>query len=226
MPITKLANGTWDVSVCVNRKRVHRRLPASTSARAAKQYEAHLVSALGRRLPTIPGDPLLVDLMADYIKHAEHLRGPKPAKYAAQRIGRWVEGFRASQARQVAAAIVQDMTGAYRPGTINKSLGTLKKALRIAYERGDDSADIPRMAAALIHQQMMEAAQPYLSAKARFMALVPTEVYVDPNGRLLAMPPKLPNGMELMMGDLDHLIGEVRAPYLAAIQAIYPQATA
>ena len=136
MPITKLANGTWDVSVCVNRKRVHRRLPASTSARAAKQYEADLVSALGRRLPTIPGDPLLVDLMADYIKHAEHLRGPKPAKYAAQRIGRWVEGFRASQARQVAAAIVQDMTGAYRPGTINKSLGTLKKALRIAYERG------------------------------------------------------------------------------------------
>lgn len=136
MPVKRLADGTWDVAVCVNRRRVHRRLPSSTTARAAKQFEADLVSALGRRLPTIPGDPLLVDLMADYIKHAEHLRGPKPAKYAAQRIGRWVEGFRASQTRQVAAAIVQDMTGHYKPATINKSLGTLKKALRIAYERG------------------------------------------------------------------------------------------
>lgn len=136
MPIKKLANGTWDVTVCVNRKRVHRHLPASTSARDAKRYEADLVSALGRRLPTVPGDPLLVDLMAAYMQHAEHLRGPKPAKYAAQRIGRWVEGFRASQARQVAAAITQDMTGHYKPATINKSLGTLKKALRMAYERG------------------------------------------------------------------------------------------
>ncbi len=136
MPIKKLADGAWDVSVCVNRKRVHRRLPSSTTARAAKQFEADLISALGRRLPTIPGDPLLAELMAAYMQHAEHLRSPKPAKYAAQRIGRWVEGFRASQARQVAAAIVQDMTGHYKPATINKSLGTLKKALRIAYERG------------------------------------------------------------------------------------------
>lgn len=136
MPVKKLANGAWDVTVCVNRKRVHRRLPATTTARDAKRYEADLVSALGRRLPTIPGDPLLVDLMAAYMQHAEHLRGPKPAKYAAQRIGRWVDGFRASQARQVAAAIVQDMTGAYRPATINKSLGTLKKALSMAHERG------------------------------------------------------------------------------------------
>jgi integrase len=136
MPITKLASGAWDVAVCVNRKRVHRRLPATTSARDAKRFEAELISALGRRAPTIPGDPLLTELMADYVRHAEHLRAPKPAKYAAQRIGRWVEGFRASQSRQVAAAIVQDMTDAYRPATINKSLGTLKKALRLAYERG------------------------------------------------------------------------------------------
>ena len=95
-----------------------------------------MIAALGRREPAIPGDPRLVDLMADYMAHAERLRGPKPAKYAAQRIGRWVEGKTASQARQVAGAIVQDLTGGYKPGTINKSLGTLKKALRLAYERG------------------------------------------------------------------------------------------
>ena len=137
MPVTKLKSGAWDVAVCVNRKRVHRRLPASASARDAKQLEADLISALGKRLPSIPGDPRLTDLMAAYMQHAERLRGPKPAKYAAKRIGRWVDGKTASQARQVAAAITQDMTGAYRPGTINKSLGTLKKALSMAYERGD-----------------------------------------------------------------------------------------
>lgn len=74
--------------------------------------------------------------MAAYLRHAETLRGPKPARYAALRIGRWVDDYTASQARQCAASIVQDMTGHYRPATINKSLGTLKKALRMAYERG------------------------------------------------------------------------------------------
>lgn len=59
-----------------------------------------------------------------------------PAKYAALRAGQWTEGYTASQARQCAAAMVQDMTGHYKPATINKSLGTLKKALRMAYERG------------------------------------------------------------------------------------------
>lgn len=136
MPVKQLPSGAWDVSVCVNRQRVHRRIPPGASARDAKQFEADLRSALGKRLPAIPGDPRLSELMAAYLRHAEHLKGPKPAKYAALRIGRWVDGYTASQARQCAAAIVQDMTGAYRPATINKSLGTLKKALRMAYERG------------------------------------------------------------------------------------------
>lgn len=123
MPIKRLKNGQYDVSVCVNRQRVHRLLPKGATASDAK------------KLPAIPGDPRLVDLMANCIRHADTLRGPKPARYAAQRIGRWVEGYTASQARQVAATICQDMAGAYKPGTINKSLGTLKKALSIAYER-------------------------------------------------------------------------------------------
>lgn len=136
MPIKRLADGTWDVAVCVRRQRLHRRLPPSASARDAKQLEAQLIAALGKRLPAIPGDPRLSDLMADYLRHAERLRGPKPARYAALRIGQWVEGFTASQARQCAAAFEQDTSGIYRPATINKSLGTLKKALRMAYERG------------------------------------------------------------------------------------------
>ena len=136
MPVKQLPCGAWDVSLCVNRQRLHRRLPKGTTSRAAKQYEADLRSALGKRSPSIPGDPRLTDLMAGYMRHAESLRDPGPAKYAALRIGQWVEGYAASQARQCAAAIVQDLTGAYKPGTINKSLGTLKKALSLAYDRG------------------------------------------------------------------------------------------
>lgn len=135
MPVRQTA-GRWEVSVCVNRQRVHRRLPPGSTARDAKRLEAEIRVALGRKLPSVPGDPPLVDLMAGYLMHADSLRGPKPARYAALRIGRWVEGRRASEARQVAAKIVQDMTGHYRPGTINKSLGTLKKALRLAFDAG------------------------------------------------------------------------------------------
>lgn len=136
MPIKQLPSGIFDVAVCVDGKRVHRRLKKGATARDAKRYEADLISALGKRLPSVPGDPPLADLMASYMAHAEQLRGPKQAKYAAVRIGAWVDGYRASQARQVAAAITQDFAGKYRPGTVNKSLGTLKKALRMAYERG------------------------------------------------------------------------------------------
>lgn len=136
MPVKQLPSGAWDVAVCVNRQRAHRRLPPGTTAREAKQFEAELRTALGRREPSIPGDPRLTELMAGYARHAETLRGPGPARYAALRIVPWVEGSNASQARACAAAFVQDVTGIYTPGTINKSLGTLKKALSLAYERG------------------------------------------------------------------------------------------
>ena len=136
MPIKLLASGVWDVSVCVRRQRLHRRLPKGATKGDARRLEAELIAALGRQHPVIPGDPMLSRLMAAYLKHADNLRAPGPAKFAALRIGRWCEGSRASQARQVAARIVRDMTGHYRPGSINKSLGTLKKALSIAYDLG------------------------------------------------------------------------------------------
>lgn len=136
MPVKQLPSGAWDVSVCVNRQRAHRRLPPGTTAREAKQFEAELKSALGRRQPAIPGDPGLTEIMGLYARHAETLRGPKPARYAALRIIPWLEKFRASEARSAAAGFVQDVAGIYTPGSINKSLGTLKKALSLAYERG------------------------------------------------------------------------------------------
>jgi integrase len=90
----------------------------------------------------IPGDPLLTELLADYSeRHALNLRSPDTAQYHAYRIGRWCEGRRASEVQQVAEAIVQDLTGHYAPATINRSLGTLKKALRMAWKRGRVTAD-------------------------------------------------------------------------------------
>jgi integrase len=53
----------------------------------------------------------------------------------------WCEGKRASDTRHVVSAIVQDMTGHYAAGTINRSLGTLSAALRMAWERGDVAQD-------------------------------------------------------------------------------------
>ena len=141
MPIKALPGGAWDISVCVNRQRVHRRLPKGTSARDARQFEADLISALGKRLPTIPGDPLLTEVMAAYLTHADTLKAPQPAKYHALRLGRWIEGYRASDARQRAQAFIQDATGHYSPATVNKSLGTLKKALTLAFERGQTHAN-------------------------------------------------------------------------------------
>jgi hypothetical protein len=41
----------------------------------------------------------------------------------------------------VASAVIQDLTGHYAPATINRSLGALKKALGMAWERGRTSVD-------------------------------------------------------------------------------------
>jgi integrase len=150
MPVKSLPSGGWKVTACVDYQRVHRHLPPGTPARDAKRFEAELVAALKRgREPVIPGDPRLIAVMALYIEAAEHLRSPDTAKHHAARIGNWVERYTASQARQCAAHIVADMQGHYKAATINRSLGTLKRALRLAWERGmttvDYSAHVKRL---------------------------------------------------------------------------------
>lgn len=145
MPTRKDTEGRWHAEACVGRKRLHRRLPTGASASDARRVEAELVRALHvkqvARSPAIPGDPLLTDLMQDYLAHAENLRSPETAKAHAERIAPWIDGRRASEAREVAAEIRDDLLEAYKPATVNRSLGALKKALAMAWERARTPAD-------------------------------------------------------------------------------------
>lgn len=155
MPTRKDADGRWHAEVCVGRRRLHRRLPEGASASDAKDLEAELRKALkaaqGKKTPVVPGDPPLMEIMADYTeRHAKSLRSPSTAKFHAYRITGWLEGRRASETREVAAAIRDDLLEAYKPATVNRSLGALKKALHMAWEKGktgdiDYSAHVKRI---------------------------------------------------------------------------------
>lgn len=147
MPTRKDPDGRWHAEACVGRKRLHRRLPVGATASDAKRVEAELIKALHTQRTTsravhIPGDPLLTELLADYTeRHADTLRSPETAKFHAYRIGKWIEGRRASEIREVAGAIRDDLLKAYKPATVNRSLGALKKALAMAWEQNKTTSD-------------------------------------------------------------------------------------
>jgi integrase len=72
--------------------------------------------------------------MSLYMAHADSLRSADTAKHHAARIAEYLEGKTASEAKAVAVKIVNGLKGEYKPATINRSLGTLKKALTMAWE--------------------------------------------------------------------------------------------
>jgi integrase len=92
----------------------------------------------------IPGNPLISEVMTLYFTHAENLRSPATAKYHAGRAGEWAKKYRANQARTFAAHLIQDMQPQYAPATINRTLGTVKKALHMAWELGRTPEDYSR----------------------------------------------------------------------------------
>lgn len=137
MSIWKDDSGRSHVGVMVGRKRLHRLVPKGASASDAKQLEADLRGSLVKRAPAIPGDMPMTDVLGLFVQYAEaRLRSPHTAIGHAHRIGAWAVKYRASQARECAAHIIADMIPHYAPGTINRSLGTLKRGLRVAWESG------------------------------------------------------------------------------------------
>lgn len=134
MSIWRDQQGRIHVGIMVGGERIHRRLSEGASARDAKLIEAELRRAAGRKDPNIPGDPPLSACMALYLEHAKNLRSPATAEYHALRAGQWCEGQRASDAEAVVRKMVDDMRGAYKPATVNRSIGAIKTALKLAWE--------------------------------------------------------------------------------------------
>lgn len=133
MPVRKDKDGRWHVELCIRGKRIHRRCATGEGKAAAQALEASLRStvATGRSV----ADPLLTALMSDYIRHTKTLRSPDTAQHHANRIGAAIIGMTASQAPEAARAIIDELQHEYAAATINRSLGTLKRALTLAFER-------------------------------------------------------------------------------------------
>jgi hypothetical protein len=137
--------GRKHVGKMVGGKRVHRILPKDATARDAKRAEALLVESLERdKAVNIPGNPMISEVMTLYMAHAKNLRSTSTALYHAGRAVHWADQYRVSQARAFAAHMVGDMMQTYSPATINRTLGTVKKAMHMAWELGRTPEDFGR----------------------------------------------------------------------------------
>lgn len=134
MSIWQDDKGRTHVGVMVAGKRIHRVVPKGASASDAKQLEAALTGAAVKKKTNVPGDPMLSEVMALYMEHAESLRSPETAKHHARRIGPWVAKYRASDTKTAVRHFVKDAKKKYAAATINWSLSCLKKGLELAYD--------------------------------------------------------------------------------------------
>ena len=134
MPIRTDKEGRWHIELCIQRQRIHRRLPEGCTKEDAKDAEAAIRQSFKSR--SFTADPSLAEVMALYMDHAETLRSTSTAEFHALRMGEWIHGRKASDAKLMCAQMVPEMLKKYKPATVNRSLGTLKKALSMAWERG------------------------------------------------------------------------------------------
>jgi integrase len=80
--------------------------------------------------------------MSLYLQHAQTLRSSDTAEFHALRMTPWLKGRPASEAKTAVAIMVKEMLAGgpdakpLKPATVNRSLGTLKKALTLAWEEG------------------------------------------------------------------------------------------
>lgn len=134
MSVRKDKEGRWHVELCVDRRRIHRRLPGGATKKDAQDIETELRNSL--KAGEVTSDPPLSKVMSLYLKHAKTLRSEDTARFHALRMEDWLKGKPASEAKQAAAIMIKEMLTTYKPATINRSLGTLKKALALAWEQG------------------------------------------------------------------------------------------
>ncbi len=137
MSVRKDTKGQWHVELCVSNERIHRRLPKGSTKSDAELLEAQLLVSVkrdGKR--HIPGDPSLTDVLSLYTEHSKQLRSADTSIYQAVRIAPWCKGMLASQAKQAVDKFIADCHGSYKPASVNRSIGVLKKALKIAWEQG------------------------------------------------------------------------------------------
>jgi integrase len=138
MSVWEDKQGRKHVGIMVDGQRVHRILAPGATAGDAKRVEAELRAAMAKapgRTPQLGSMPMATALHL-YIEHAASLRSAATSEYHALRLAPWAEKYTASQAREFTAHAVKDLCTQYAPGTVNRSLATLKKGLAIAWERG------------------------------------------------------------------------------------------
>lgn len=131
MPVRKDKEGRWHAEVCIDGQRLHRILPRGAGKKDATDKEKELAKSLEHREFSI--DPPLTEVMALYMVHADSLRSAKTAKEHAARLAPYVAGKKASEAGDAVIAMQRGLTD-LKPATLNRSIGTLKKALTIAWE--------------------------------------------------------------------------------------------
>lgn len=131
MPIRKDKEGRWHAEICIDGQRVHRILPKGAGKKDAEKKELEL-KAMAERVE-FTQDPPLVEVMALYMAHAESLRSTKTAQEHAARLAPYITGRKASEAGDAVIALQRDRPD-LKPATLNRSIGTLKKALSIAWE--------------------------------------------------------------------------------------------
>lgn len=96
----------------------------------------------------------------------------------------------------------------------------IAQAQRIAYERQDERADIPRMAAALIHRAMLEELRPYTAMKVRAMATCMTTGFaLRADGRMEPLPLDIPAELRPGLDALDRHIAGIAEVYREAVAA-------
>lgn len=137
MSVWKDPSGRWHVSVSHQRRRLHRRCPPGALKADALRLEGELRRQLWRALEL--GDRQEVLIEQAVTAHLEELRAKRShatAQYHAYRLAPFIAGRPIFAAPDCAAAMLKALRTEYAPATLNRSLAALKRACRIAWERG------------------------------------------------------------------------------------------